>query len=87
MTGSERQKKSKKHCVVAAAKQYGKTKKSITPTPPEIENDPPPPPPLNSDKGPSGGPIDKSVLKSFNDHIAYAIWNQTKVLRLLSCKC
>ncbi|KAM7469831.1 hypothetical protein LguiA_008014 [Lonicera macranthoides] len=114
MTASERQRKSKKHCVVTAAKQHGETKKLVTLTPPEIENDTPsqnepqcegnndplstqidpqneenpshlvaPENPqiegLNgSDKGPSAGPIDKSVLTSFNDHIAYAIWNQTK---------
>ena len=35
--------------------------------------------PSGSDEGPSGGPIDKSVLTSFNDHIAYAIWNQEEV--------
>ncbi|KAM7529087.1 hypothetical protein LguiB_032497 [Lonicera macranthoides] len=27
-----------------------------------------------------GGPIDKSVLISFKDHIAYAIWNREEVL-------
>ncbi|KAM7460816.1 hypothetical protein LguiA_028937 [Lonicera macranthoides] len=96
----KRQRKSKKHCAVGAAKQHGKTIKPVTPTPPEIENDPPSQNepqcegnsnplstqndhqnegPSSSDKGPSGGPIDKSVLTSFNDHIAYAIWNQTKV--------
>ncbi|KAM7477861.1 hypothetical protein LguiA_026074 [Lonicera macranthoides] len=37
MTASKRQRKSKKHC--AASKQYGKTKKPLRPTPPEIEND------------------------------------------------
>ena len=26
-----------------------------------------------------GGPIDKIVLTSFKDHIAYAIWNREKV--------
>ncbi|KAM7485434.1 hypothetical protein LguiA_001443 [Lonicera macranthoides] len=114
MTASERQRKSKKHCVVTALKQYGKTKNPVTPTPPEIENDPPSQNeprceknsdhlstqndpqneentsqvvarenpqiegPSGSDKSLDGGPIDKSVLTSFNDHIAYAIWNQTK---------
>ncbi|KAM7464814.1 hypothetical protein LguiB_012376 [Lonicera macranthoides] len=82
MTVSERQRKSKKHCAVGAAKQHGKTIKPVTPTPPEIENDPPSQNepqcegnsnplstqndhqnegPSSSDKGPSGGPIEKSV--------------------------
>jgi hypothetical protein len=26
-----------------------------------------------------GGPIDKTVLESFDKHIAHAIWNQTRV--------
>ncbi|KAM7514732.1 hypothetical protein LguiA_004315 [Lonicera macranthoides] len=41
MTAFERQRKSKKYCAVGAAKQYGKTKEPVTPTPLETENDPP----------------------------------------------
>ncbi|KAM7490922.1 hypothetical protein LguiA_033843 [Lonicera macranthoides] len=41
MTASERQKKSKKHCAVAAAKKHEKTEKTVTLATPEIENDPP----------------------------------------------
>ncbi|KAM7523739.1 hypothetical protein LguiA_013641 [Lonicera macranthoides] len=32
----------------------------------------------DEDDNDDGGPVDKSVLTSFKDHIAYAIWNRTR---------
>ncbi|KAM7514443.1 hypothetical protein LguiA_004026 [Lonicera macranthoides] len=32
----------------------------------------------NEDDDNDGGPVNKSVLTSFKDHIAYAIWNRTQ---------
>ncbi|KAM7479421.1 hypothetical protein LguiA_027634 [Lonicera macranthoides] len=91
MTASERQRRRVKHAVVSGVKQYGK-RKNPTPSAPESESvAAPPPAPANpeteiategedrsgaSKEDDDGGPIDKSVLISFKDHIVYAIWNR-----------
>ena len=90
MTASERQRKRAKYDAKTGLKQYRERKKRTSPA---LES--PPPAPENPETeiaaqrgGPSGadpedddgGPVDKSVLISFKDHIAYAIWNREEVL-------
>ncbi|KAM7490787.1 hypothetical protein LguiA_033708 [Lonicera macranthoides] len=91
MTDFVRQRRRVKHAVVSGVKQYGK-RKNPTPSAPESESvAAPPPAPANpeteiategedrsgaSKEDDDGGPIDKSVLISFKDHITYAIWNR-----------
>ncbi|KAM7497689.1 hypothetical protein LguiA_022103 [Lonicera macranthoides] len=75
MTASERERKSKKHwnsdilLTQNDPQNEDNISHSVARENPQIEG------PSGSDKGPSGEPIDKSVLTSFNDHIAYGIWN------------